>query len=142
MSKSNKLWGGRFEKDTATSMTSLSKSTHFDWRLAPFDLLQTDVHVQALNRAKLIDDSETKQIRKAIQDLFKKASSGDLFPNEMDEDVHTAIERMIIEVVGEIGGKIRAGRSRNDQVVTDLKLFLRGSARLISQQLVSLCEGN
>ena len=140
MSKSNKLWGGRFEKDTATSMTSLSKSTHFDWRLAPFDLLQTDVHVQALNRAKLIDDSETKQIRKAIQDLFKKASSGDLFPNEMDEDVHTAIERMIIEVVGEIGGKIRAGRSRNDQVVTDLKLFLRGSARLISQQLVSLCE--
>ena len=73
MSKSNKLWGGRFEKDTASSMTNLSKSTHFDWRLAPFDLLQTDVHVQALNRAKLIDDTETKHIRKAIQDLLKKA---------------------------------------------------------------------
>jgi argininosuccinate lyase len=126
MSKSNKLWGGRFEKDTASSMANLSKSTHFDWRLATFDLLQTDVHVQALNRAKLINDAETKQIRNAIQDIYKKVSSGTLQPNETDEDVHTAIERLIIESVGEIGGKIRAGRSRNDQAVTDFKLFLRG----------------
>jgi argininosuccinate lyase len=140
MSKSNKLWGGRFEKDTASSMANLSKSTHFDWRLATFDLLQTDVHVQALNRAKLINDAETKQIRSAIQDIFDKVSSGVLKPNDSDEDVHTAIERLIIESVGEIGGKIRAGRSRNDQAVTDFKLFLRGSARIISQELVGLCS--
>jgi argininosuccinate lyase len=140
MSKSNKLWGGRFEKDTASAMANLSKSTHFDWRLATFDLLQTDVHVQALNRSKLLSDAETKQIRNAIKDIHNKVSSGALKPNDSDEDVHTAIERLIIESVGEIGGKIRAGRSRNDQAVTDFKLFLRGSARIISQELVGLCN--
>lgn len=140
MSKSNKLWGGRFEKDTASTMANLSKSTHFDWRLATFDLLQTDVHVQALTRAKILSDEESKQIRKAIQDIHNKISSGVLKPAETDEDVHTALERMIIESVGEIGGKIRAGRSRNDQAVTDFKLFLRGSARIISQELVGLCN--
>jgi argininosuccinate lyase len=140
MSKSNKLWGGRFEKDTASAMANLSKSTHFDWRLATFDLLQTDVHVQALNRSKLLSDSESKQIRSAIKDIHNKVSSGALKPNDSDEDVHSAIERLIIESVGEIGGKIRAGRSRNDQVVTDFKLFLRGSARIISQELVGLCN--
>jgi argininosuccinate lyase len=140
MNKSNKLWGGRFEKDTASSMANLSKSTHFDWRLAIFDLLQTDVHVQALNKAKLINEAETKQIRNAIQDIFNKVSSGKLQPNITDEDVHTAIERLIIGSVGEIGGKIRAGRSRNDQAVTDFKLFLRGSARIISQELGELCS--
>ena len=102
MSKSNKLWGGRFEKDTASAMANLSKSTHFDWRLATFDLLQTDVHVQALNRAKLINDAETRQIRSAIQDISAKVSSGVLKPNDSDEDVHTAIERLIIEIVGDI----------------------------------------
>jgi len=140
MSKSNKLWGGRFEKDTASAMANLSKSTHFDWRLATFDLLQTDVHVRALNRSKLLSDAETKQIRNAIKDIHNKISSGALKPNETDEDVHSAIERLIIESVGETGGKIRAGRSRNDQVVTDFKLFLRGSARIISQELVGLCN--
>jgi len=140
MSKSNKLWGGRFEKDTASAMANLSKSTHFDWRLATFDLLQTDVHVQALNRSKLLSDAETKQIRNAIKDIHNKVTSGDLKPDDRDEDVHTAIERLIIESVGEIGGKIRAGRSRNDQAVTDFKLFLRGSARIISQELVGLCN--
>ena len=105
MSKSNKLWGGRFEKDTASTMANLSKSTHFDWRLATFDLLQTDVHVQSLNRSKLLSDAETKQIRSAIKDIHNKVSSGALRPNDTDEDVHTAIERLIIESVGEIGGK-------------------------------------
>ena len=138
MDQTNKLWGARFTKKTASSMSNLSKSTHFDWRLASFDLLQTDVHVQALNNAGLLDKEELKQIRQAILQLSSELESGTLQPSTDDEDVHTAIERMIIEKVGDIGGKIRAGRSRNDQTVTDLKLFLRGSARVICQELISL----
>ena len=138
MDQTNKLWGARFTKKTASSMSNLSKSTHFDWRLASFDLLQTDVHVQALNNAGLLDNEELKQIRQAILQLSSELESGTLQPSTDDEDVHTAIERMIIEKVGDIGGKIRAGRSRNDQTVTDLKLFLRGSARVICQELISL----
>ena len=140
MNNSNKLWGGRFEKDTASSMANLSKSTHFDWRLAIFDLLQTDVHVQALNKVKIINDAETKEIRKAIKEINKEISAGQSLPENSDEDVHTAIERMIIAKVGDIGGKIRAGRSRNDQAVTDFKLFLRGSSRIICQELIELCK--
>lgn len=140
MSESNKLWGGRFEKSTSSSMANLSQSTHFDWRLASFDLLQTDVHVRALNRVKILSEDETKKIRSTIAQLLKDLIAGKITPNPEDEDVHSAIERLIIEKVGEIGGKIRAGRSRNDQTVTDLKLFLRSSARLISQELVSLSK--
>ena len=69
MDQTNKLWGARFTKKTASSMSNLSKSTHFDWRLASFDLLQTDVHVQALNNAGLLDKEELKQIRQAILQL-------------------------------------------------------------------------
>ena len=140
MKKSNNLWGGRFAKETASTMSKLSRSTHFDWRLASFDLLQTDIHVQALNRAKLIDNSETQLIRDAIRKINTELESDKCFPSSDDEDVHTAIERMIVEEVGEIGGKIRAGRSRNDQAVTDFKLFLRSSARILSHELVNLCE--
>ena len=140
MNNSNKLWGGRFEKDTASSMANLSKSTHFDWRLAIFDLLQTDVHVQALNKVKIINDAETKEIRKAIKEINKEISAGQSLPENSDEDAHTAIERMIIAKVGDIGGKIRAGRSRNDQAVTDFKLFLRGSSRIICQELISCAK--
>ena len=93
MNNSNKLWGGRFEKDTASSMANLSKSTHFDWRLAIFDLLQTDIHVQALNKVRLINDPETKEIRKAIKEINTDITAGKVLPENSDEDVHTAIER-------------------------------------------------
>lgn len=138
MNKSNNLWGGRFEKNTASSMMNLSKSTHFDWRLATFDLLQTDVHVQALNKVKILSDGETQKIRQALSEMSLEIHAGKLAPIVEDEDVHSAIERIIIEKVGEIGGKIRAGRSRNDQTVTDLKLFLRQSSRIIAQELIKL----
>jgi argininosuccinate lyase len=136
--KKRKLWGGRFENETASSMFNLSQSTHFDWRLASFDLLQTDVHAQALNKAGLISNTEVTKIRSAIKEINKNLFQ--LSPNQADEDVHTALERMIIEKVGLIGGKIRAGRSRNDQAVTDLKLFLRGSSRVLAGLILQLCE--
>jgi argininosuccinate lyase len=133
-----RLWGGRFESGPADALARLSVSVQFDWRLAPYDLLASRAHARVLHGASLLDDSELARLLKALDSLDQACRDGTFRPTAADEDVHTALERGLLERVGALGGKLRAGRSRNDQVATDLRMYLRDHARLIVLRLVEL----
>ena len=118
------LWGGRFTQGPAESVAALSRSVDFDWRLAPYDVRVNLAHVAGLEKVGVISPADAITIRAGLEVLAEEIASGDFTFNESDEDVHSAIERGLVAKVGEIGGSIRAGRSRNDLVVTDFKLYL------------------
>src|ERR1700749_4799213 len=133
-----RLWGGRFEGGPADALARLSLSVQFDWRLARYDLLASRAHARMLHRAGLLTDGEADSMLKALDDLDRAVEDGTFRPTLADEDVHTALERGLLERLGALGGKLRAGRSRNDQVATDLRLYLRDNARLIASRLAEL----
>jgi argininosuccinate lyase len=134
----NRLWGGRFESEPADALARLSVSTHFDWRLAPYDLLASRAHARVLHKAGLLTGDELDRMLTALDDLDRGCRSGEFGPSATDEDVHTALERGLLERLGALGGKLRAGRSRNDQVATDLRLYLRDHVRQIVSRLAEL----
>ncbi len=132
------LWGGRFEGGPSDALARLSVSVQFDWRLAPYDLLASKAHARVLHRAGLLSDDELSRMLGALEELREESAAGTFTARVEDEDVHTALERGLIEKLGDLGGKLRAGRSRNDQVATDLRLYLRDHARQLVEQLASL----
>jgi argininosuccinate lyase len=133
-----RLWGGRFTGGPSDAMAALSLSTHFDWRLAPYDVQQTRAHARVLNRAGLLSDPELSAIVGALDELSDEILAGTLVPDPTDEDVHTAVERVLIGKLGDLGGKLRAGRSRNDQVSTDFRLYLRDQVGRIALAVTDL----
>ena len=136
--KPTRLWGGRFESGPAEALARLSVSVQFDWRLARYDLLASAAHARVLHKAGLLDDAELDRLLAALTDLGQACRDGQFRPVASDEDVHTALERGLLERVGALGGKLRAGRSRNDQVATDLRLYLRDHVRLIVSRIAEL----
>ena len=135
-----RLWGGRFSGGPAEALARLSVSVQFDWRLAPYDIAGSRAHARVLNNAGLLDADELGKMLAALDDLEAACAAGEFRPTIEDEDVHTALERGLLERLGALGGKLRAGRSRNDQVATDLRLYLRDHARGVAGRLVELCE--
>ncbi|MGW4529251.1 argininosuccinate lyase [Amycolatopsis sp. NPDC004378] len=126
------LWGGRFASGPAEAMAALSASTHFDWRLAPYDIAGSRAHARVLRKAGLLTDDELTGMLTALDTLAQDVASGAFTPTIADEDVHTALERGLLERAGtELGGKLRAGRSRNDQVATLFRMWLRDAARRV-----------
>lgn len=117
------LWGGRFAQGPEDSVFALSRSVHFDWRLAPYDLRSSMAHLAILKKSALVSAKDAELIQTALKELMQQVSDGSFTPNDADEDVHSALERGMTEKLGPIGGALRAGRSRNDQVTTDLRLF-------------------
>ncbi|GGK24992.1 argininosuccinate lyase [Pilimelia terevasa] len=135
-----RLWGGRFAGGPAEALARLSVSVQFDWRLAPYDLAASRAHARVLARAGLFTNDELGRTLAALDDLEAACAAGLFRPTVEDEDVHTALERGLLERLGALGGKLRAGRSRNDQVATDLRLYLRDRARGIAARLVELAD--
>src|SRR6266568_2430021 len=133
-----RLWGGRFGAGPADALARLSVSVQFDWRLARYDLRASRAHARMLHRAGLLTDAELSSMLNALQDLDRACANGSFRPTVADEDVHTALERGLLERLGALGGELRAGRSRNDQVATDLRLYLRDNVRLIASRLAEL----
>jgi len=117
------LWGGRFSQSPTDAVFALSQSVQFDWRLAPYDLRSSLAHLSILESSGLLKQDVANSIRKALNELISEVSSGKFSYLASDEDVHSALERGLTEKLGEIGGALRAGRSRNDQVATDLRLY-------------------
>jgi argininosuccinate lyase len=117
------LWGGRFAQGPEESVFALSRSVHFDWRLAPYDLRSSKAHLAILKKSGLIDSKDAEAIAKALNELSTEVASGKFVAIDSDEDVHSALERGLTSKLGAVGGALRAGRSRNDQVTTDLRLF-------------------
>ena len=143
--ESGRLWGGRFEGGPADAMFALSVSTHFDWRLARHDLAGSRAHARALHRAGLLTDAELDGMIAGLDVLEADVLSGAYRPASTDEDVHGSLERGLIERIGpELGGRLRAGRSRNDQIATLIRLYLRDELRVVvaglHQLMIALYE--
>ena len=133
-----KLWGGRFSGGPAAALEALNASIGFDWRLAPYDIAASKAHARVLHRAGLLDRSEQDRMLEALDGLAADVASGAFTGTIADEDVHTALERGLVERLGDLGGKLRAGRSRNDQIATDLRLYCRDHARGLAANLADL----
>ncbi|MDR1442173.1 MAG: argininosuccinate lyase [Bifidobacteriaceae bacterium] len=128
--RSSGLWGGRFSAGPSPELVALSRSTQFDWRLAEVDIAGSKAHARALHQAGLLTDSERHDMLVALDELAEEVHTGGFVPAAGDEDVHSALERRLIELAGpELGGKLRAGRSRNDQIATLIRMWLREQAR-------------
>ena len=138
------LWGGRFSQGPEESVFALSRSVHFDWRLAPYDLRSSKAHLAVLKKSGLISIKDADAILKALNELSNEVVKGSFLAIDSDEDVHSALERGLTEKIGAVGGAIRAGRSRNDQVTTDLRLFaidhMLEVARLITALQTAILE--
>mgnify|MGYP001206602324 FL=1 len=136
-----RLWGGRFEGGPDQALARLSLSTHFDWRLARHDIAGSRAHARALHRAGLLTEDELESMIAGLDRLEADVASGSFTPVLEDEDVHTALERGFIERVGpELGGRLRAGRSRNDQIATLVRMYLREEARRIADRVLDLVQ--
>ena len=137
-----RLWGGRFAGGPAEAMFALSKSTQFDWRLARHDLLGSLAHAKALRAAELLTEEEYAGLAAGLEGMLldvtqpERADARPIAPADIAEDVHGALERILIERIGaELGGRLRAGRSRNDQIATLVRLYLREEIRHIAATL-------
>ena len=135
------LWGGRFSGGPSEAMFALSVSTHFDWVLAPYDVLASKAHAKVLNRAGLLSDEDLTVMLDGLDKLGRDVADGSFGPLPTDEDVHGAMERGLIDRVGpEIGGRLRAGRSRNDQVAAMFRMWLRDALRGVAQDVSDLID--
>ena len=135
------LWGGRFASGPSDALAALSRSTHFDWRLVPYDLAGSRAHAGVLHTAGLLTDADRDALVAGLDRLGERFATGQLQPDPDDEDVHGALERLLLDEVGtELGGRLRAGRSRNDQVATLFKVFLRDHARSVAALVLDLAQ--
>lgn len=132
------LWGGRFSQSPAQAVFALSRSVHFDYRLASYDLRSSLAHLDVLESSGLLEKKVAASIRSALKELALEVEKGSFEFKAEDEDVHSALERGLTEKLGEVGGSLRAGRSRNDQVATDLRLFALDHFIEIGQQVIAL----
>jgi argininosuccinate lyase len=134
------LWGGRFARATDEAMRRLNDSIGFDRRLCVVDVQGSVAYARALARAGLITASEQDQLIAGLQQVRQEFERGALHLWGGDEDIHTAVERRLGEIVGSIAGKLHTGRSRNDQVTTDLRLYLMGELARLRQELLTVQE--
>ncbi|MEY4617993.1 MAG: hypothetical protein RL101_179 [Actinomycetota bacterium] len=141
MNDNNSLWGSRFDGGPADSLAALSRSVHFDWRLAKYDIAGTRAHIKALMSAGYLTSLEHEKLDRSLVELLARVESGSFVAKASDEDVHSALERGLIEIAGgELGGKVRAGRSRNDQIATLIRIYLLEQAENLHRMVVDLIE--
>ncbi len=135
------LWGARFADGPSPELVALSRSTHFDWQLYPYDIAGSKAHAKALAAAGYLTDTELRDMLEALTELQSRIEVGTFGPRESDEDVHFALERGLVDIAGpELGGKLRAGRSRNDQIATLIRLYLLDHAGTIARLVVDLID--
>ncbi|NWI10092.1 ARLY2 lyase, partial [Crypturellus soui] len=136
----NKLWGGRFVGSTDPILEILNSSIAIDQRLADVDIQASMAYAKALEKASILTKPELEKILSGLEKISEEVSKGVFVLNKNDEDIHTAIERRLKELIGDVAGKLHTGRSRNDQVVTDLKLLMKNSISVVSTHLLQLIK--
>ena len=134
------LWSGRFAKPPAPEAEALGRSLGFDVRLAPQDVEASVAHVRALEDAGLVTADEAGQLEKVLREVGGEIAAGTFAFHPADEDVHSAIERGVTDRLGDLGAKLHAGRSRNDLVMTDLRMWLLAAATRIDEGLVRVSK--
>jgi len=137
---SSKLWGGRFSEFTDKSVEYFTESISFDYRLAEYDVAGSIAHINSLKGAGIVTAAEAGKIIKGLKSILADLKAGKfVFAMEL-EDVHMNIETELIKRIGEIGKKLHTGRSRNDQVSTDMRLMLKDETILIQEMLLGLSK--
>lgn len=143
------LWSGRFERPPAGGMFEFSVSADVDMRLLPQDVAATKAHARVLEHAGLLEEADLDAIDRSLNELLEAWERGKVVPGPTDEDVHSLIERHLTETLGDLGRRIHAGRSRNDLVATDLRLWCReaaaelaASAGALTESICSLAEAH
>ena len=134
---SNPLWGGRFGASPAEAFERLNASIPFDIRLAPYDIQGSIAHARMLGERGIIPVEEVEDLVRGLRSVLEEVWSGRFSWALSDEDVHTAVERRLRELVGDVALKLHTGRSRNDQVALDLRLFVRDAAERIRAALLA-----
>ena len=147
MAIGKKPWSGRFQKPTAGNVEKFTSSIHYDRRLYPYDIEGSIAHATMLAGQKIISKNESAKIVSALKNILKDIEKGKFKFNPADEDIHMAIEKELISRIGETGGKLHSARSRNDQIVLDVRLFLRAEIKMIiglvnalQRQLIKLAK--
>ena len=138
--KQKKPWGGRFSRPTAKMVEAFTASIHFDKRLYRYDIEGSIAHARMLSKQKIISKKDEKVIVKGLTDILHEIEKGRFAFKPEDEDIHMAIEKALIERTGAAGGKLHAGRSRNDQVALDVRMYLRDEIRQIADMVSRLKE--
>jgi len=135
------LWGARFATGPSAELQALSRSTHFDWALALYDLAGSHAHAKALAAAGYLTAEEETRMHAGLDALARAVQDGTLVAQPHDEDVHGALEAALIAQIGpELGGKLRAGRGRNDQIATLVRLYLLDHARVVAHDLLRVID--
>ena len=132
------LWHGRFDADPADELMAYTASIGFDTRLAPDDIAGSRAHVRMLGRVGLLAEAEVGEVLAALDQAEQELASGEFEFAPGDEDIHTAIERRVTELAGPAGARLHTGRSRNDQVATDLRLFAKRELAAIAADVIAL----
>lgn len=133
-----KLWGGRFKKETNKQVEEYTESLFFDRRLFEYDISGSIAHTNMLAKCGIITQKEASLIKNGLLEIKEEIKDGKFVFNPSDEDIHMAIERALIEKIGEVGGKLHTARSRNDQVATDLRLYLKNEVLSVCQLLIDM----
>jgi argininosuccinate lyase len=137
-SEKSPLWGGRFGSSPAEAFERLNASIPFDVRLAPYDIQGSMAHARMLGQRGIVTAEEAAELARGLDAVRREVLSGEFAWTVADEDVHTAVERRLRELVGEVALKLHTGRSRNDQVALDLHLFVREAAGAASEALMGV----
>jgi len=135
-----KLWQKNYQVDQEIERFTVGQDRELDLALAPYDIQGSLAHIKMLCKVGLLEEDELTQLVKGLQDLYQAVEEGQFTIDEGIEDVHSQVEHLLIKNVGEIGKKIHSGRSRNDQVLVDLKLYLRAEVRQIIQDVERLFQ--
>ncbi|MDR3265679.1 MAG: argininosuccinate lyase, partial [Synergistaceae bacterium] len=132
------MWKGRFEEDTAQVVLKFTQSLDVDWRLYDHDIRGSVAHVRMLGAVGLLKDAEAEEIEKGLNVIRKEIRDGAFQPSVQLEDVHMNVENRLTELLGPVGAKLHTGRSRNDQIATTVRLYLRDSYLDLQETLLAL----
>ena len=138
MPKNTKLWGGRFEGTVEDWVEQFGASISFDHQLAKFDLMGSLAHVQMLGQTGILSLEEAEQIQDGLQALLRDLEAGELHFDIANEDIHMNMEVLLTEKIGPLAGKLHTARSRNDQVATDMHLYLKEQLGHVLDKLANL----
>ncbi|WP_163538915.1 argininosuccinate lyase [Gracilibacillus sp. YIM 98692] len=135
-----KLWGGRFTKPTNELVDEYTASISFDQKLAQYDIQGSLAHVEMLAKCEIISKEDADTIKKGLKVVAEKIKAGEAELTQANEDIHMNVEKLLIDEVGAVGGKLHTGRSRNDQVALDMRLYLRDSIVTLVELLTKVQE--
>lgn len=134
------LWAGRFSKRLSSEALSYSSSFPYDKRLWKFDIAASIAHARMLGACRVIPERESKLLSSELEKMMREIESGKLKLEGDHEDIHSFVESVLTRRVGDVGGKLHTARSRNDQVVTDMKLWMRSAIAKLCEAICELCE--